>query len=360
MSAAPPSGMPITAASAMLARLAGAALPGVPWVRTAASVTSVASVFADIFVGRRLGREVKDETNENLRALYRAEGERLRAARASEAPATEQAPAPVAEPALAPSAYLAAEGAREDPNGIEEGCVPCALGHHGAKQGMLERAADEAEQEGHCGPRCQAWYVPAVRESLALLRHDLTPGRIARTPDGPRQVIEAHMGALVAEKDALLAGADPDPDRRAVREAILGASSSIIEATRFTNAGDPVTHPLVRKRLDAAESDLLAGERGRVGALPPATLQRVRENRQDLLNRTHTPAELGRVAAAAEEIDVEVMAQAVQALSPADVRAAALRAAEVRHSFKRDLAAAAAPVQAQIAAAAGASPEGSA
>lgn len=357
----PPAGMPITTAAAQLARVAGAVLPGAPWIGAATSVATVASVFTDLFVARRLSRPLpEDDTRERLRAMYLEEADRMRAQRAAPAAAAQSPQGERAreQPVLAPapSRYLASEGAREDPNGIEEGCVPCALGHDGAGQGMLERAAEEAEREGRCGPACQAWYVPATREYLALLRHDLTPPRIAQTPPEQRPVLQAHVAEVAVFKDALVSAADPDPERRAVREAIVGADASIIEATRFTGSGDPVDHPLVQRRLHSAEPDLLAGERGRMGTPPPEVKAKVRANRQDLLNRMQTPADLARVAAAAEEIDVAVMAPAVQGLSPADVRAAAARAAALRQGFKQGLAQAAAPVQSQIAAASGAVP----
>jgi hypothetical protein len=344
--------MPLTFANSQLGRLAGAFFPGAPWLGTVTSVTTVASVFADLWVNRHLSRPLPDAApTERIREMYREEAERLRAQRAT-TPAAQPAAAPP-PPSTAPSLYLATEGVREDPNGIEEGCVPCALGHDGAGHGMLERAAAEAEREGRCGPACQAWYVPAAREYLALLRHDWTPERIAQTPEEQRRVIEARLADHVELKDLLVAGADPDPERKAVREAILGADASIVEATRFTASGDPVTHPMVQKRLLAAEPDLLAGERGRTTVPPPEVKARVRQNRQELLNSLRTPEDLARVASRAEEIDLEVMRPAVERLTPADVRAAAERARDVRLGLKRDLAAAAAPTQAQIAAAAG-------
>lgn len=342
------------------------------WVGTVLGLTGIAAMAADVIVTRRINAPLpEDKSTEAVIDLYREEADRLRQERRQQEWAAAH-PAPsggegrasgAAQPSAAavaiavatapPSAYLASEGARESPTGVEEGCVPCALGHLGATQGMLERAAEAAEQEGRCGQGCQAWLVPAVREPLALLRHDWTLPRIAETTPEQRRAITEHMSEVVRLKDALVAGADPDPDRKAVREAIVGASASIIEATRFTDSGDPVTHPLVQKRLSSAEPDLLAGERGRTTALPAPVKAAVRQNRQDLLNRVREPADLSRVAAQAEVIDRQVMAPAVEGLRPEDVRHLAAEAGRVRRSFKAAVAAAAEPVQRQIAAAAG-------
>jgi hypothetical protein len=335
--------MPITQAHAHLDRLLGHLHPERPrWVSLLMAVTGLAAAGADLYVHRHLSRPIPDDGGtERIIALYREEAERLRRERVV-----------VASPT--PSRYLASEGA-DDVTGVEEGCVPCALGHLGAVQGMLERAAEAAAEEGRCGPKCQAWLVPAIREPLALLRHDWTPDRIARTPPEQQAAIRAHLDRVRALKDRLLHLGTPD--RSEVREAILGASSSVLEATRFTDAGDPLDHPMVRRRLEAAEPDLLAGERRGATDLPAELKSAIRAVRQDLLNRTVTPEDLRGLAARLEEIDRALVGPAAERMTPEAVRELAQQAAELRRSFKAAVAQAAEPVQRQIAAAAGAGGE---
>lgn len=342
--------LPLTALHGKIDEMLGAANPVRPrWLGLTMGVTGLAAVAGDLFVRRHLGRPLpKDDTREEIRKLYQEQAERLRAQQKSAAAAA----GPVA---AAPSKYLASEGAHDEEgvNGTEEGCVPCALGHEGATVGMTERAAEAAEREGRCGPECQSWMVPATREMLALLGHDLTGPRIALTPDGQRQAIEAHMDQTRGLADALVAAGDPDPESVRVRKAVLGASASIIEGTRFTDSGDPLSHPSVKKRLDSAESDLLAGERAGATTLDPEVKKRIRAARQDLITRTSTAEDLRSLAERHEEIDQDLMRPALDAMTPAQVRAIANQASSLRRSFKSAIAQAAEPIQAVIAQAAG-------
>ncbi len=312
------------------------------WLGPTLIATGLGAAAADFLIGRHLTRPMPpDETPDLLRQLYREEAERIAAGRAAGSPApalpaassisrtvTETATLATAATPVPASRYLTDEGA-EDVTGVEEGCLACAKGHFGAHQGMLERGAQAAAAEGRCGRECQEWVAGAAREMVALTAHDWTPERIARTPPEQQQVILRYQPA-VAEMESVLLGGEE-------QRAIVEAATTLTEATRFTDSGDPLDHPAVRRRTDYAERALLAGERRRMAALPPPVRKEVREIRQTLLNRVDTPEHLHDVAVRAEDLAAKIQSEQAAAWTPDQVRALAERAKEIRTAFRADV-----------------------
>lgn len=314
-----------------------ALVPNPPrWVGVALGVGGFASAVADVFLARQVNRPGPDagELYDKIGEVYKRAREGMQGAPVVvSAPATAVAQAPVTVnvnvPAAAPSRYLQQEGAED----VDTGCLPCGKAHLGAMQGMLERAAAAAQQEGACGPECSQWVARAAQEPVALFARDWTPERIAKTPPEHRAVLEKYVPEVRQVQDSLVGGDE-------VRSSLVRASALLSEATRFAGAGDGIQHPEVQWRLAEAEKDLTVAERAKVAGMDPETQQRLRRLRQETYNAVQTPADLNRVAAEADAVAAEAQGAYTATLEPARVQSLADAARRLRESFRSDLASA--------------------
>ena len=207
---------------------------------------------------------------------------------------------------------------------VSIGCIPCTRAH------LATIAAALKEAEG--GHQDQ---VAAAREEIVALRlYDLTPDKLAATPERERVVLakyEAQLSGLQSQ----LAGPAP--------EATV-ASASLKEALRFARE-DGVKHPEVQIRMEETEKAINALERvslspERLGKLDPAQAKKARESlpelrraRQDLINHVKTAEDLEQVTARIAIID--------QTLNPppdaAEIKRISQEAQALNKEFRKDV-----------------------
>ena len=232
-------------------------------------------------------------------------------------------PEPIA-PAQPYSNYLKEYGqqSRED---VSIGCIPCTRAHLSTTQAALQKA-EQGDTDALASAR---------EEMAALIEYDLTPEKLAATPERERKVLAKYAERIDSLRKELTG---PVPD-------ITTASASLKEAMRFARRGDEVTHPEVQERLARAE-DLVNGlERisfspERLSKLPAKERKRVkevlpqlREVRQDLINNVHNADDLEAVTIRLTEIDKQ--------LNPApdkqQLHKAAEQAKTLNTEFRRDV-----------------------
>lgn len=238
-------------------------------------------------------------------------------------------PSPVQE-VVPPAVVVAASSAtkpysRYAPDmDVSIGCIPCTRAHLATIAASLKEA-----EAGHLDQ------VAAAREEIVALReYDLTPDKLAATPERDRVVLAKYDQAL-GELQEQLKGPAP--------EATV-ASASLKEALRFARE-DGVGHPEVQIRMERTEEAINALERvtlapERLGKLPPEEAKRarsvlpdLRRVRQDLINHVQTPEDLEAVTARIAVID--------QTLNPSPpqekVNGIAKRAQELNRQFRTDV-----------------------
>lgn len=179
------------------------------------------------------------------------------------------------------SSYLQEFG-QESEEDVSVGCVPCTRAHLATVSSALERGDTHTASE----------------EIMALLEYDLTPEKLAATPEADRQVLSKYADRLQEMKQKV------QPE---YPELVL-ASASTKEAVRFARE-DGVDHPEAQLRVQRAEEAVNGLERI---TLSPENVQQlsteqrkqveqalpeIRRVRQDLINHTHTAEDLERVSA---------------------------------------------------------------
>jgi len=109
---------------------------------------------------------------------------------ADEVQAVEVQKPPTAAPETAPAAperkESSAETSQED---IATACVPCALGHFSRSAGSLEEAM-RFKNEGITSNEIIDRVADVLKEQNALERYDLTPEKIASSPQWEREIAE--------------------------------------------------------------------------------------------------------------------------------------------------------------------------
>jgi hypothetical protein len=140
----------------------------------------------------------------------------LRVAEAvSAAGATPSSPATTAEASDAGSRYLASEGGRD----VSTSCVACTRAHLLMAATSLRAAADAAEQGGLATPEVADRLRHAEEELTVLVAHDLTPERVAATPEPERAAVERVAPQVAALLDSVRTARDPAALRRLADEA---------------------------------------------------------------------------------------------------------------------------------------------
>lgn len=79
---------------------------------------------------------------------------------------------------------------------VAVGCLPCARGHLATVSGTLKESLRFARDEGIAHPEVQTRLQTAEEELTVLERHDWTPEKIANSPAGEREVIQAMLSKL--------------------------------------------------------------------------------------------------------------------------------------------------------------------
>lgn len=215
---------------------------------------------------------------------------------------------------------------------VSIGCVPCTRAHLATVSAALQQAVDAKDASAQ-----NASVAAAREEVVALLEYDLTPEKLAQTPEIDREVLGKYAAKMSAMKDVL---AGPMPETTV-------ASASLKEALRFARE-DGMDHPEVQVRVARTEEAINALERVKLAPehlkqLSPeqrqaakSALPELRRARQDLLNKTFTADDLEDVTARIALID--------QQLNPAPdtdkVKALAEDAKRLNVDFRTDVLAA--------------------
>lgn len=174
---------------------------------------------------------------------------------------------------------------------VSVGCVPCTRAHLATVSAALQEGQAAAARE----------------EIVALLEYDLTPQKLAATPERDREVLRRYAGKM-QDLRAQLAGPVPDS---------TVAAASLKEALRFARE-DGMDHPEVQIRVQRTEEAINALERVKLAPeqlakLPPdqakaakAALPALRKARQDLLNHAQTADDLEAVTARIATLDQQL------------------------------------------------------
>lgn len=314
------------AAAGMLGEMVAAFFPAAGWVKPVAAMGRFAGLGADTAFYRRHARLASQYDPTVLYAqqadLYRAEADRLGAGRGS------GVVTPARPTSAAPSRYLMEEGASR----LDEDCFSCATAHMAAMEGALKRAEEQIRRTGTCDEECSRWLMLAAQEPSALFARDWTEQRYATTPEDQRRVIDRYTPRLQDIQRALL-GSDREAPQR---EAVLSAAAMLKESTRFTSAGDDISHPEVEWRRLRAEADLTAAERVRVGSWPAQTATQLRRLRQQVGSGITSPDAMQRAAQQADDLAREVASPALTRLSAEDVQRLRAQVAAMRTDFSAD------------------------
>jgi len=315
-----------------LASAIRAAFPNSPWLAKITAGTAFLAAGADFYVSKQLSRDEglsRSELERKIAKLYEERAKELSGTAHVQDQAQTQAQQVTVNVTLPveprPSMYLMEEG---NPD-INTDCFSCASAHLAGMEGALQRAKHAAERAGRCDDECQKWLTLAAQEPSALFARDWTPEKMAKWPEWQRAVVEKY-GPEVKEIQAKLLGNDPQA------ESLVDGAAVLKEATRFTGAGDGVTHPEVEWRIARAEADLSAAERVDVGGLPPDVAQEVRHLRQDLGSRISSPEDVTRAAQEADRISRQVMAPKFSAMTPDEIGALADQVHELRTGFRAE------------------------
>ncbi|WP_339322938.1 hypothetical protein [Paenibacillus sp. FSL W8-0194] len=201
---------------------------------------------------------------------------------------------------------------------VSVGCIPCTRAHLSAVSAALKEGDAETARE----------------EISALMEYDLTPEKLAATPEKDREVLSKYAKAISSLQKKL---AEPVPELTAI-------AASLKEAIRFARV-DGIEHPEVQMRLERSEELVNGLERIRfapenIQSLEPKmraeiklVLPEIREARHQLLNGITTPDDLehagARFALISRRINVNP--------DPETLQIAQKEAAELNSSFRRDV-----------------------
>lgn len=315
--------MSMQGAHQSIMRGVAAVLPNPPkWFGAVATITGLAAGAADWRISARMQRPLPpDDTAAMLRDYYREAREKYAREAAADPPPADP---PTADPPQE-SRYL-----REEGHDTDTDCFSCASAHLAAQEGSLEMAA-EAAGNGSCGPECQEWVALAVEEPAALFSRDWTPERREKWPPEQREVVDRYSPRIRRVMREVIDG--PAVDQRL---AIVEAAGDLNEAIRFTNAGDPLSHPEVDWRLRRAESRLATAERLDPTVFGPEVGTDLRHLRQDVGSKVSTPEDIADVGRRARTLAQQANAPAVSALTGDKLRAAAAEVAALRADFRAD------------------------
>jgi hypothetical protein len=287
---------------AQAGQLLSQAFPQAGWARGAALAAYWAGVAADQFTRRRAAAERPDP----LAAL---EAERQVLARY-----LQPAPAPASQ-------YLREEGKAS----VDTDCFSCSSAHLATFAGALDRAAQAAQQAGHCDADCQQWLALAVQEPGILLEHDWPADK--RWPPDQQAVVDRYRPQVEGLLRQVL-----DP----ARQDVLLAAAGLKEATRFTRAGDPIDHPEVEARRLKAEERLTLAERRNLGAWDDATATAIRRLRQQVSNGITDPEALKQVAQQADQVAQQAVAPWLAQQDPQRLRTLADQARALHQAYAAD------------------------
>ncbi|MFB5675170.1 hypothetical protein ACE3NQ_11470 [Paenibacillus terreus] len=201
---------------------------------------------------------------------------------------------------------------------VSVGCIPCTRAHLSAVSAALKAGDAETARE----------------EISALLEYDLTPDKLAATPEKDREVLAKYAEAISSIQQKL---AEPVPELTAI-------AASLKEALRFARA-DGIEHPEVQIRLERSEEHANGLERIRYA---PENLQQLdekmreeikqvlpelREARHKLINGMVTPDDLEWVAARYAQISRRVNGDP----DAETLELAQKEATELNSRFRRDV-----------------------
>lgn len=207
---------------------------------------------------------------------------------------------------------------------VSVSCVPCTRAHLTTIAGAAKKAVNGDADA----------LAAARKEMAALMEYDLTPEKLAVTPERDRQVLAKYAGQI-AELQADLAGPAPD---------ITTATASLEEAMRFARA-DGVDHPEAQLRIARAEELIDVMERVQFSPsllrqyspeeqqAIKAALPELRAARQDLVNNVHSADDLEEVTARIAEIDKQLN----PAPDPDQVYEVLEKAVALNDSFRKDV-----------------------
>jgi len=225
-------------------------------------------------------------------------------------------------PAPAPtSQYLREEGKAS----VDTDCFSCSSAHLATFAGALDRAAQAAQQAGHCDADCQQWLALAVQEPGILLEHDWPATK--QWPPDQQAVVDRYRPQVEALLHQVL-----DP----ARQDVLLAAAGLKEATRFTRAGDPIDHPEVEARRLQAEERLTLAERRNLGAWDDATATAIRRLRQQVSNGITDPEALKQVAQQADQVAQQAVAPWLAQQDPQRLRTLADQARALHQAYAAD------------------------
>lgn len=201
---------------------------------------------------------------------------------------------------------------------VSVGCIPCTRAHLSAVSVSLKEGDAETARE----------------EISALMEYDLTPEKLAATPEKDREVLAKYAKAISSLQKKL---AEPVPELTAI-------AASLKEAIRFARV-DGVEHPEVQMRLERSEELVNGLERIRFAPEQILTLDpkkrdeikqllpEIREARHQLLNGITTADDLEFVGARFAVISRKINVNP----DPETLHLAQKEAAELNSSFRRDV-----------------------
>ncbi|QYR19655.1 hypothetical protein KZ483_17345 [Paenibacillus sp. sptzw28] len=201
---------------------------------------------------------------------------------------------------------------------VSVGCIPCTRAHLSAVSAALKAGDAETARE----------------EISALMEYDLTPEKLAATPEKDREVLAKYAEGISAIQEKL---AEPVPELTAIAAALK-------EAIRFARA-DGIEHPEVQLRLERSEEHVNGLERIRFAPekllrLEPEmrdeikqVLPEIREARHKLVNGIVTPDDLEIAAARFAEISRKVNGDP----DSETLKLAQKEAAELNSRFRQDV-----------------------
>ncbi|XEC94690.1 hypothetical protein AB6A23_25955 [Paenibacillus tarimensis] len=201
---------------------------------------------------------------------------------------------------------------------VSVGCIPCTRAHLSAVSAALKAGDAETARE----------------EISALLEYDLTPEKLAATPEKDREVLAKYAEGISSIQQKL---AQPVPELTAI-------AASLKEAMRFARA-DGIEHPEVQIRLERSEEHVNGLERIRFAPekllrLDPdmreeikLVLPEIREARHKLLNGIATTDDLEFVSARFAEISRNINGEPEAQI----LKLVQVEAAELNSQFRRDV-----------------------
>ncbi len=228
-------------------------------------------------------------------------------------------------------------------NRYDVGCAVCGKAHLAATAGMMDRAAQLAQERGACDADCGYYLSAAQREVVNLIGYDWTPEAITATPEGERQLLTQWAPHVDQLQGTLFQG----PEAQA-RMNLAKAAGALEEAGRFARA-DGVNHPEAQQRIADAEAWLAETERGEWSPerrqqmdgptrdVVDQALPAFRKQRQFLINGIESPEDLDRVAAEVGTLNARLQGIAWSQLTPDQIQHMSDQTQQIRQGFRQAL-----------------------